>query len=118
MDANSVALGISSTHGEDTFKGKNNAPVSLTVRRTSDRTSTLPNSCAATGGGGLLACESVRPAGALDAWEAYLRHLTNVELLRLESGHFAVEDSLDVIAENMVRFYGVRVASRRALRTA
>ena len=40
------------THGEDTSIGKNNAPVSLTVRRTSDRTSTV------------AAGESVRPVAA------------------------------------------------------
>jgi hypothetical protein len=39
--------------------------------------------------------------------EAYLRH---AEMHRLDSGHFAVEDSLDVIARNMKRFYDERVA--------
>jgi hypothetical protein len=42
MEAKSVAFGTSSTHGEDTSIGKKSAPVSLTVRRTSDNTSTLP----------------------------------------------------------------------------
>ncbi len=55
MEAKSVAFGISWTHGEDTSIGKNNAPVSLTVRRTSDRTSTV------------AAGESLRPARRLDA---------------------------------------------------
>ena len=37
--------------------------------------------------------------------EAYLKDLPNAEMHRLESGHFAVEDSLSHIAENMRRFY-------------
>jgi len=47
------------------------------------------------------------PAGG----EAYLRDLPDAELIRLDSGHFAVEDNLEVIAEAMVRFYDARVAS-------
>ena len=39
-DANADAGGISSTHGDDAFNGKKSAPVSLTVRSTSDKTST------------------------------------------------------------------------------
>ena len=50
--------------------------------------------------------------------EAYLRDLPKAELHRLESGHFAVEDCLDVIAEGIGRFYDERVASPRARRTA
>ena len=46
------------------------------------------------------------PAGG----EAYLRDLPDAELIRLDSGHFAVEDNLDVIAEAIVRFYETRVA--------
>ena len=46
------------------------------------------------------------PAGG----EAYLRDLPDAELIRLDSGHFAVEDNLDVIAEAIVRFYDTRVA--------
>jgi pimeloyl-ACP methyl ester carboxylesterase len=46
--------------------------------------------------------------------EAYLRDLPTAELHRLESGHFAVEDCLDVIARNIRRFYDERVASPRA----
>src|SRR5262245_7742499 len=67
MDANCVACGTSSTQGEDTSIGKNNAPVSLTVRKTSDKTSTLPDSCADTGGDRLTAGESARPVRILDA---------------------------------------------------
>src|SRR5262245_21259653 len=40
MDANSAALGTSSTQGDDTSIGKNRAPVSRAVRKTSDKTST------------------------------------------------------------------------------
>jgi len=46
--------------------------------------------------------------------EAYLQDLPNAEMHRLDSGHFAVEDSLDVIAENIKRFYEEKVASRFA----
>jgi pimeloyl-ACP methyl ester carboxylesterase len=42
--------------------------------------------------------------------EAYLRDLPNAEMHRLDSGHFAVEDSLDVIASNIHRFYEEKVA--------
>jgi pimeloyl-ACP methyl ester carboxylesterase len=44
--------------------------------------------------------------------EAYLRDLPNAELVRLDSGHFAVEDNLDEITDAIVRFYDTRV--RRA----
>lgn len=43
--------------------------------------------------------------------EAYLMDLPNAEIHRLDSGHFAVEDSLDYIARNIVRFYDEKVAS-------
>ena len=46
------------------------------------------------------------PAGG----EAYLRDLPDAELVRLDSGHFAVEDNLDLIAEKIVNFYDERVA--------
>jgi hypothetical protein len=42
--------------------------------------------------------------------EAYLRDLPDAEMNRLQSGHFAVEDSLDQIADKMVLFYASRVA--------
>ena len=45
--------------------------------------------------------------------DAYLRDLPKAEVHRLESGHFAVEDSLDHIATNIARFYAERIASRR-----
>jgi pimeloyl-ACP methyl ester carboxylesterase len=48
--------------------------------------------------------------------EAYLRDLPKAELHRLDSGHFAVEDSLDLIARNIHRFYDERVGGRRASR--
>jgi pimeloyl-ACP methyl ester carboxylesterase len=41
--------------------------------------------------------------------EAYLRDLPNAEMHRLDSGHFAVEDSLDEIASNIGRFYDEKV---------
>ena len=37
--------------------------------------------------------------------EAYLPDLRKAEMHRLEAGHFAVEDCLDYISENMHRFY-------------
>jgi pimeloyl-ACP methyl ester carboxylesterase len=48
--------------------------------------------------------------------EAYLRDLPDAEMHRLDSGHFAVEDSLDTIASNIRRFYdeNVSLASRPA----
>jgi len=42
--------------------------------------------------------------------EAYLRDLPSAPLVRLESGHFAVEDSLDQIAEGIKDFYDKQVA--------
>ena len=41
--------------------------------------------------------------------EAYLRDLPDAELVRLESGHFAVEDNLEAIAERIVGFYDEKV---------
>jgi len=46
--------------------------------------------------------------------EAYLSDLPDAELHRLDSGHFAIEDSLDEIASNIKRFYAERVAARTA----
>ena len=43
--------------------------------------------------------------------EAYLRDLPDAEMHRLDSGHFAVEDSLDEIARNIRRFYHEKVSS-------
>jgi pimeloyl-ACP methyl ester carboxylesterase len=43
--------------------------------------------------------------------EAYLRDLPDAELVRLDSGHFAVEDSLEEIASGIVRFYDERVVA-------
>jgi pimeloyl-ACP methyl ester carboxylesterase len=47
--------------------------------------------------------------------EAYLRDLPRAELIRLDSGHFAVEDSLGEIAEAIVRFHAQRVARSGAM---
>ena len=44
--------------------------------------------------------------------EAYLRELPKAQMHRLEAGHFAVEDCLDYISENMHRFYRERVAPK------
>jgi pimeloyl-ACP methyl ester carboxylesterase len=44
--------------------------------------------------------------------EAYLEALPNAEMHRLESGHFAVEDCLDYISENIHRFYEQSVLLR------
>ena len=38
--------------------------------------------------------------------ESYLMDLPHAEMHRLNSGHFAVEDSLTYIAEKMKAFYG------------
>jgi pimeloyl-ACP methyl ester carboxylesterase len=37
--------------------------------------------------------------------EAYLKDLPKAEIHRLQSGHFALEDSLDTIADKMTTFY-------------
>jgi pimeloyl-ACP methyl ester carboxylesterase len=42
--------------------------------------------------------------------EAYLRDLPNAEMHRLEAGHFAVEDHVDYIADNIARFHAANVA--------
>lgn len=47
------------------------------------------------------------PAGG----EAYLRDLPDAELVRLDSGHFAVEDNLEEIVGTMIRFYDHTVAA-------
>jgi pimeloyl-ACP methyl ester carboxylesterase len=41
--------------------------------------------------------------------EAYLRDLPEAELVRLDSGHFAVEDCLPQISEGITRFYETKV---------
>jgi pimeloyl-ACP methyl ester carboxylesterase len=48
-----------------------------------------------------------------DGGESYLKDLPNAEMHRLNSGHFAVEDSLDYIAEKMKAFHDrVQTVSR------
>ena len=44
--------------------------------------------------------------------EAYLRDLPDAEMHRLDSGHFAVEDSLEEIASGIKTFYDTKVAGR------
>jgi len=44
--------------------------------------------------------------------EAYLGELPDAELHRLTAGHFAVEDHLDYITEQMIRFYDEQVVGR------
>ncbi len=46
--------------------------------------------------------------------EAYLRDLPQAELHMLDSGHFAVEDSLDEITAHIKRFYDDKVDGSRA----
>jgi pimeloyl-ACP methyl ester carboxylesterase len=45
--------------------------------------------------------------------EAYLADLPDAEMHRLDAGHFAVEESLDEIAEGMHRFYMEKVVARK-----
>jgi pimeloyl-ACP methyl ester carboxylesterase len=47
--------------------------------------------------------------------EAYLRVLPNAQLIRLDSGHFAVEDCRDEIVEAIVRFHDQNVAPMRVM---
>src|SRR5215470_2890122 len=44
-----------------------------------------------------------------DGGQAYLADLPDAEMHRLDSGHFAVEDCLEQIAENVQRFYDEKV---------
>lgn len=44
--------------------------------------------------------------------EAYLKELPQAEIHRLQSGHFAVEDSLDEIAKGIHHFYDTKVKDR------
>jgi pimeloyl-ACP methyl ester carboxylesterase len=46
--------------------------------------------------------------------ESYLMDLPDAEIHRLDSGHFAVEDCLELIADNMRRFYDEKVRTRVA----
>jgi hypothetical protein len=46
--------------------------------------------------------------------EAYLRDLPGAELIRLDTGHFAVEDRLDEIVDAILRFHAERAAARAA----
>ena len=39
-----------------------------------------------------------------------MRDLPKAELHRIAAGHFAVEDNLEYIASNMIRFYETKVA--------
>jgi pimeloyl-ACP methyl ester carboxylesterase len=50
------------------------------------------------------------PAGG----EAYLADLPDAELVRLDSGHFAVEDCLEEIANRILHFYDARIAPKDA----
>jgi pimeloyl-ACP methyl ester carboxylesterase len=47
--------------------------------------------------------------------EAYLRDLPDAELVRLDSGHFAVEDRLDEITASILRFHETRVRRDEAV---
>src|SRR5262245_11687253 len=79
MDANADASGTSSTHGDDTSIGKKTAPVSLTVRRTSERTSTRAQS-----GGAIARTRALDaradllddPSWRLATARSYSRHLS------------------------------------------
>jgi pimeloyl-ACP methyl ester carboxylesterase len=42
--------------------------------------------------------------------ESYLKDISDAEVHRLDSGHFAVEDCLEVIVTNMERFYQEKIA--------
>ena len=48
-----------------------------------------------------------------DGGDAYLKDLPHAEMHRLDSGHFAVEDCLDYIANNIHRFFDDKVASQK-----
>jgi hypothetical protein len=42
-------------------------------------------------------------------WQAFLRDLPDAELVRVDSGPFAVEDCLDQITASILRFYDTKV---------
>jgi pimeloyl-ACP methyl ester carboxylesterase len=48
--------------------------------------------------------------------EAYLADLPDAELHRLDTGHFAIEDSLEEIAGNIRRFYDEKVGAQAVVR--
>jgi len=50
------------------------------------------------------------PFFAPEGGEAYLKDLPKAEIHRLDSGHFAVEDSLEEISTDIHRFYAEKVA--------
>ncbi len=54
------------------------------------------------------------PAGG----DAFLKDLPKAEMHRLKAGHFAVEDHLDYISDQMQRFYVEKVATDRKMATA
>lgn len=49
--------------------------------------------------------------------EAYLSDLPKAELIRLDTGHFAIEDKLDEMVAAILRFHGERVAPMSAARS-
>ena len=48
--------------------------------------------------------------------EAYMTDLPKADMHRLNSGHFAVEDFLDYIVQNMRRFYDEKVVAKKSMR--
>jgi pimeloyl-ACP methyl ester carboxylesterase len=44
--------------------------------------------------------------------ESYLKDLPQAEMHRLNSGHFAVEDHLELISERMIAFYDEKISAR------
>ena len=63
--------------------------------------------------GSMWPCADRRGSGfaAPEGGRAYLRDLPDAEVHMLDSGHFAVEDHLDMIADHIKRFYGEKVAT-------
>jgi pimeloyl-ACP methyl ester carboxylesterase len=51
---------------------------------------------------------------AQEGAEAYLKDLPEAEIHKLDSGHFALEDCLDEIADSIHRFYFERVVEALA----
>ena len=58
---------------------------------------------------GIDAETSFKDAFTKEGGEAYLKDLPQAEIHRLDSGHFAAEDSGDVIAEAMIAFHQKKV---------
>jgi len=59
----------------------------------------------------LLFCDQDDVFFTKEGGEAYLKDLPNAEMHRLVGGHFAAEDNLEYVSDNIHRFYADKVAT-------